>query len=363
MFSAKLNNEEIKIAKNNPHCLEYFITKENTSKYTQKCTKCSLVYSLKEDAYDNNEKYMKNELSKYKKMKDFEQANLIYKYDDLPYLLDYENTFPIPTTVIHWGQLKMFLTTFLFLIKVVKETDEVVNIIYPGSAKGDNILILCELFPNTRWYLIDPNKYHPKLYSHKQIIECKNELFTNKLAEYYYNKLKNTKLLFISDIRVATDDKSILRDQNQNTNWYTILKPNYAFLKFRCPYYKPEKYQYYTGKIYLQPYAPIKSTETRILLSGILEEKIYDIDEYIGRMFYFNRVLRPAYYKTFANNKHMDHCWDCAYFSYIVKNYIINFPNVNPYSTDVSDFISKIIDIIAQTNLNRLALKSSIKII
>jgi hypothetical protein len=152
----------------------------------------------------------------------------------------------------------------------------------------------------------------------------------------------------------------VIRDQNQNARWYTILKPNYAFLKFRCPYYKPEKYEYYDGKIYLQPYAPIKSTETRILLSS-LEKKTYDIDEYIGRMFYFNRVLRPAYYKILADNKHMDHCWDCAYFSYIVKNYIINFPNMNPYK-DVNNFISKIIDIIAQTNLNRLA-QPSIKII
>jgi hypothetical protein len=194
MFSAKLNNEQIKIAKNNPHCLEYFITKENISKYTNNCEKCT-VYSLKEDSYDNNKKYMKNELSKYKKMEDFEQDNLIYKYNDLPYLLDYENTYPIPTTVIHWGQLKMFLTTFLFLIKVVKETDEIVNIVYPGSAKGDNILILCDLFPNTRWYLIDPNKFHPKLHSHKQIIECKNELFTDKSAEYYYNKLKKYKII------------------------------------------------------------------------------------------------------------------------------------------------------------------------
>lgn len=392
-----LTEDKLQLARTNPHCLEYFITRDNIHDCTEctgklftkmglksnqlfekdlkylknnmnqdshdnKCSKCitsSFLFYSKEDPYDNNKKYMKNELDNFKNIDNFKKSELIYKYDDIPYLLNYEKTYPLPTTVVHWGQLKMFLTTFLFLIKVVKDDDKIVNIVYPGSARGDNILILCDLFPNTRWYLIDPNKFHLSLYKHKQIIECRNELFTDDLASYYFDILKDTKLLFISDIRLATDDINIIEDQNMNARWYSIIKPSYAFLKFRCPYNKPEKYSYYKGKIYLQPYAPIKSTETRILLAGVLEKETYDIDEYIGRMFYFNRVIRPSFYKTLYKtsdeNNYMDHCWDCSYFSYIVNNYITNFPTINPYKKyDISEFINKIIEIISKTNINRL---------
>jgi len=57
----------------------------------------------------------------------------------------------------------------------------------------------------------------------------------------------------------------------------------------------------------------------------------------------------------------LDHCWDCSYFRYLVKNYIVNFPNMNPYNKDVSIFVNKIIEIIARTNMNRL--KEQTKII
>ena len=35
--------------------------------------------------------------------------------------------------------------------------------------------------------------------------------------------------------------------------------------KFRCPYEGANIYDYYDGKIYIQPFAPVSSTESRIL--------------------------------------------------------------------------------------------------
>lgn len=204
----------------------------------------------------------------------------------------------------------------------------IVNIVYPGSAKGDNILILCNLFPNTRWYLIDPNKFNPKLFHHKQVIECRNEFFTDELALYYHKKLKGTKILFISDIRSGLDDTSIIRDQEMNTPWYSIIKPNYGFLKFRVPFeIENNIYNYYNGTIYLQPYAPVHSTETRLLLVDKLEPKAYNINEYCGKMFFFNQAMRSCYYNSIIkNHSYLDHCWDCVYYSYLIKNYINAFP-------------------------------------
>jgi hypothetical protein len=402
---SKLSSEQKQLGFKNPHCLEYFITRDNI----HDCTECmnylikskkfqfnSLLekdikiayknkkYNMKQkfdsicnqklhqvylyptlinnDNYEHNTKYNKNELDKFKKMNDFKKQDLIYKYDDIEYLLDYEKTKPKPTTVVHWGQIKMFLTTFLFLIKVVKESDKIVHIVYPGSARGDNILILCDMFPNTRWYLVDPNKFHPKLYSHPQIIECHNEFFTNELATYYHDKLHKLKekVLLISDIRLNTDDASIINDQNMNIEWHKIIQPDYSFLKFRCPYETPTKYDYYKGKIYLQPFAPTSSTETRILLTTELEKITYEIDTYHGKMLYFNRVLRPSHYNALiVDHPYLDHCWDCVYSTYLIKNYIINFPTFNPYkNVEVKEFMNNIINIIGKTNINRIKEKT-----
>ena len=90
------------------------------------------------------------------------------------------------------------------------------------------------MFPNTRWYLIDPHKFSSELYKHKQIIEIKNNFFTEDLARYYYNLFKNrdklSKLYFISDIRLSIDDVSVIKDNNINIVWHKIIQPDYSFL-------------------------------------------------------------------------------------------------------------------------------------
>jgi hypothetical protein len=216
------------------------------------------------------------------------------------------------------------------------------------------------MFPNTIWHLIDPREHHPKLYEHKQVEEIITDLFTDEIAEYFFKKFKNRdyKLLLISDIRSATEDENVLKDQEQNIKWHKIIKPDYSYLKFRCGYESEEIYKYYKGLIFIQPYAPISSSETRLLLKKELEEYEYNILEYQGKMHYFNRVLRPSYYKKslINNNNYFDHCYDCTYFSYLIKNYIDNFSNFNPFnSTNIFDIMKKITNYISKNTNNRIA--------
>ena len=91
--------------------------------------------------------------------------------------------------------------SIIFLLETIEPSDKIVHIIYPGSARGDNILILCEMFPNTRWYLTDPQYFHPDLHKHKQVLECTNEFMTEAKAIRYSEKFKDRKdkLLFFSD--------------------------------------------------------------------------------------------------------------------------------------------------------------------
>uniref|UniRef100_A0A6C0ECM0 Uncharacterized protein n=1 Tax=viral metagenome TaxID=1070528 RepID=A0A6C0ECM0_9ZZZZ len=368
-----LNDKQKEIAYNNPHCTEYFCNYKNIVECTD-CVKYLLnnkkIKLFNEDFFEqkldlkndtkediktckkkcnngyiynhierNEEKNNKFEIDNYKLMDMFKNNDFITKYSDLPYLINYENTFPKPKTVVHWGQLKMLLITILFLIKVVDPDEKEVHIIYAGSARGDNILLLAEMFPNTIWYLVDPRPHNKKLYTKlnnkDQIHEILKEYFTDDIAKRYSEKFKNRnhKLLFLSDIREGTEDEKVLANQESNANWHRIIQPDFSYLKFRCGYESDKIYKYYKGEIYLQVYAPASSTEARILFKKELEDYEYNIDEYQGKMLYFNRVIRPSYHKTlFKENYYFDHCYDCTYFSYIIKNYLSKFSNVNPFS-------------------------------
>lgn len=382
----KLDSRYKKIIRDNPHCSEFFcnldtcmnitrcikyliqnnlfkpnpflkkyekqlLDKEiNNPKNLKKCDIDGYLYDIIPRTFNPNEKtyvdkYV-SELDKYKTIENFYKQKFTYKLKDVPYVMEYGTTYPKPKSVIHWGQLKLFLTTLQFLIKYIGKSDPLINIIYAGSAPGSNIALLADMFPNTRWYLIDPAPFIPELHKHKQMIEIKNEFFTENLAKYYYNLFKNrdklSKLYFISDIRLSPDDESVIKDNNINIVWHNIIQPDYSFLKFRCPY-DGEFYDYYKGDVYIQPYAPVSSTESRLVLKKELEKEKYNINEYQGKFLYFNRIIRPAYHKqTIKQNKEFDHCYDCTFFSKIISEYFDKFNSFakNAFSSQHSDTTS-----------------------
>ena len=398
-----LTDDQKKIAYKNPHCVEYFCKIDNISN----CTKCyNFLKKKKIQIYHNNlfsdqlkankesKKYCDKHctdgfiynyvesspekdklfaIDKYKTTETFNCDKLIYKYSDLPYLVDYENTYPKPKSIVHWGQLKMLLTTLFFLMKKINLTDEEVHIIYAGSAPGDSLLLLCKMFPNTKWYLIDPRRHNKLLYkkmeNNDQICEIIEGYFTDEIAKKYSIQFKDRKykLLFMSDIREGTDDDKVLDDQTLNANWHKIIQPDYSYLKFRCGFESDVNYNYYEGKIYLQFYARQSSTETRILFEKELTPCVYNIREFEGKLFYFNRVIRPAFHKSLIkNNDLFDHCYDCTYFGYVIKNYLTKFASVNPFKdkkgnkdTDILNIMKYICNFTSKYSQNKIELQNS----
>jgi len=380
----KLNNEQLKLAYDNPHCVEYFCNANNllncTSCYQEfsrknifkmgdkmsnlqqeqiiskayqkdiknimkmkcnhKCYTNGLVYGTAKEDWEEPQNH---NIDSFRSMDNFYQDKLITTLQELPQVPDYESTPPKPKTVVHYGQIKMFLVTIIFLLQTIEPSDKIVNIIYPGSARGDNILILCEMFPNTRWYLTDPQYFHPDLHKHKQVLECANEFMTEEKAKKYSELFKDRKdkLLFFSDIRLATTDEAVMKDQENNIIWHNIIKPDYSFFKFRCPF-NEKKYDYYDGPIYFQPYGPVITTETRILLTTNLKKKTYDVHEYQSQMNFFNRVLRPSYYQTNINHQYLDHCWDCVCFRKLMEQYVVKFNKKESVETVMNNILSKI---------------------
>ena len=364
MYKCTFDKKYSKILYKNPHCIEYLCKVDNIDTYDNNCKNC-FIYN-KQNVKDIDIKFMTNKIDKYKDLNNFYKSNFIYKIDDIHTSMTYEYTNPKPITVCHWGQLKLFLTTLFFLINVVKP-NKTYNIIYPGSAPGDTIFLLLNMFPNTYWYLIDPRDCNKSLYNHKQIKEIIKDYFTDEIVNKYVEQFKNDKseLLLISDIRSSSTDEGIIFDQDLHIKWHKSLKPKYSYFKFRCPYkHVDDIYSYYKGKIYLQPYAPLSSTETRLLLKTKLEKHNYNINEYQGKMMYFNRVIRPSFYvkSIIKDNTYFDHCYDCTYFSYLIQNYLKHINNNVSFikSNDVYDIMKYIIvyiqklyrDILGQHNAN-----------
>ena len=371
----------------NPHCIEYFCVLDN-------CYNCSQCYKYLKQKYDNyydrynqdidftfqdknilfqlanvdkdecdkkcfvkdgiiygtrlrlkdDNKYMTHNIDKVKGImnkKNFERKELNTNvFLTLPILnkldpdkkINYELTMPKNKTVIKWGQLKLFLEVLFSFVKVFDTNDKMVHVIYAGSAPGTSLITLCDLFPLLRLYLIDPREQAPGLIGHPQVIEIRNEYFTDNTAKYYHDKMAEPKknkemVIFMSDIRISTDDTSINRDNKIQMDWHEIIKPDWSFLKFRCPYSAPKnKIQYFDAEYYFQPYAPASSTETRVIVPTECKMMDIDVNEYQRICLFHNRVLRPSYYTCGVNHKYFDKCFDCSFFKNIMEDYNKKFP-------------------------------------
>jgi hypothetical protein len=368
---------------NNPHCIEYFCVFDN-------CKNCSDCYKYLYYKYNNNydriekdtmitneEKNILLQLSSSKEecmkacndgflygikltphdkeyanhfidavkgianKKNFKKSKLIESVWDVikiiknldpkGTLIPYESTYPKPTTVIKWGQLKLFLEVLFFFNKVIDKNDMEVHVVYAGSAPGTSLITLCKLFPCLRLYLIDPREQARGLIGHPQVVEIRTQFFTNETAEYYFKKMenikKNHKVLFMSDIRMYTDDINIVKDNMIQAEWHNIIKPLYSYLKFRCPWVADnDTIKYFDAEYYFQPFAPVHSTETRVLVPTNCKMRDINIREYEQICFFHNRILRPSYYECGINHLYIDRCYDCTFFYQIMKEYNIKFP-------------------------------------
>ncbi len=256
---------------------------------------------------------------------------------------------------IHWGQRKLLISEIEFLCVFFKNqtttSQSDVVVVYAGAAPGTHILILRELFPQIKFILYDPARFNSDLLTDEKI-EIHNELFTDEVCITLRDKYAKHVLLFVSDIRtanIATMDAEqveshIDADQQMQMRWYNLLKPELSMLKFRLPW-ENKIITYLKGEIYIQAYAPLSSTETRLIVEkdALLTE--YDSKAYEEQMFYFNKYLRDSHYLN-ANNPNEFLNYDEAIEQYIINLYFKlndeqNFSNcLENFNTDPSSYIS-----------------------
>lgn len=233
-FNCILDNKMKKILLKNPHTIQYFCNVSNITNNNNN-TKHNFIYKYYKSFIPP--KLAENIFTDHLNVKKYKKKKLPITLSDIPYTSTYIGSKQLPRTTIHWGQMKLFLSTLHFLLNYCPKMKKV-NILYVGSAEGYNIPILVNMFPNTFWYLIDPrDKYDKRLYKMKRVKKIIIDYFTNDMAHQMKNKLKKHLLLFITDIRTVSGEmikeEDIDIDMKLQLEWYYILNPDYSQFKFR----------------------------------------------------------------------------------------------------------------------------------
>ena len=193
---------------------------------------------------------------------------------------------------VHLGQLKLFLSELEFVTHCLRQHTDPALFVYAGSAPSNKIMILCDMFPNIKLLLVDPND-HNVMTSQEQIVYLKTHsagttygisnreynvyvggavkraqrraitdltrdvaepdldfiktskyrvyIFEGYMTEAIADQFKDTPCYFISDIRTNTEsdlpkDVDILWNSAQQFVWLNKMKPIKCMLKFRVPY-------------------------------------------------------------------------------------------------------------------------------
>ena len=241
---------------------------------------------------------------------------------------------------IHWGQLKLMLSEVEFLTLVYKQYKEAkdtrpIYIVYAGAAPGHHIDYLHSMFPDIYFYLYDPNDFVAK---ENDKVKTFVQFFMDEDAKKWKDDSKYVCL--ISDIRTfPATEENIVDNMNLQKGWWDIMNPELSMFKFRLPW-NEGKTEYMEGDIYLQVYPPITSTETRLIVKKNAPIIKYDNTKYEEQCYYHNMVTRNSIHNIslFTNgetiddinlyNKHLDACYDCMAFIYIVKKYMEVIKNI-----------------------------------
>lgn len=196
-----------------------------------------------------------------------------------------------------------------------------------------------------------------------------------------------SRLYFVSDIRTNIDDEGpstfdIMWNSAQHVEWVTKMVPTESMLKFRTPFFnesdselqafeelstKPpfsfafdataeihnyrdfrsRSFTFFDGEIFIQPWAPISSTETRLVFQGAPGMRKYDAAEYEDRFFYYNKILRNfQLYKNPNADRGLgfDHCADCALENQIWTDYCKS-RGVTDISSEVHHYVKTLSDL------------------
>lgn len=230
----------------------------------------------------------------------------------------------------HIGHRKLLCVVLEFLTICQKKinTDDCL-VLYIGAAPFISYNVLHHLYPKTKWIVYDTNKFiFDKPYKN---VEIKNQYFTDNdinIVKKIFENDDKKHLLYINDMRINPGEIDVLNDMRKQEQWIMDLNPFASSVKFRLPYYKMEENKdlenilYLDGKVYLQTYAPKRSTETRLISFSPYKFKNYNLKDYEEKLVYFNEILRTKDFYYQDSDKYLFlHYYDNVREYYIFKKY------------------------------------------
>ena len=237
-----------------------------------------------------------------------------------------------PRVQLHNGQRKLLMSEIDFFVGLTELTGgiaaEDITVVYAGSAPGTHIPYLGKLFPKFKWELYDPRQFAPAL-AHTPRVRTHVQFFEDADAEKFAGR---PGIVFVSDIRTGEtvssmttgeSNKLVAQDMAMQQRWVKLMQPAAYSLKFRLPYsekagVEQPPVEYLAGEVRIQPWAPLSSTETR-LIGGVGDwdkTAMYNPGLYEKQLFYVNTILRQ--WRTYRHGvptslvSGLDLCFDCA---------------------------------------------------
>jgi hypothetical protein len=265
----------------------------------------------------------------------------------------------------HNGQSKLFFDLFLLLTRYGHLAK---TVLYAGAAPGTNIALAATYFPDHVFYLYDPARFSLNCTDLKDIrgglVQKRISVVTGKDGYFDDNTAKawakrDMPLIFISDIRKSTArDEDFEGEVKENMaaqmRWYEILGNNakVSMFKFRLPY-ESEQVKYLAGKVWLQPWAPVTSTETRlVVLGGEVPLVTYDSCKYAEQLFYHNTVVRewgkfpvPGVKSGLLSNDGFDACYDCRRTAAAYEEFVKKFVSPDISTDELVKRVESMIDV------------------
>jgi hypothetical protein len=241
--------------------------------------------------------------------------------------------------------------------------------IYAGAASGTHILYLSSLFPTVHFELYDPRDFDMCL-KKSDMVNTHVQYFTDETAKQWIALDHTDKtILLVSDIRTGEPGKMtnaevenrVKIDHECQQTWYRIMNPDMAMFKFRLPW-DDETTEYLDGDIYIQPYPPAASTETRLIVGRSCGMKTYDNRQYEGQLFYYNNHERPMEYMNRLSDIAPIHKeWLTNEYDYAAEVHILHeyLQLINPGISDENNTIIQMVSDISNTLSNRRTLRTT----
>lgn len=218
----------------------------------------------------------------------------------------------------HWGQFKLLASEIDLFVRCRRKfgPQTCYVMVYAGAANGLHLPVLADLFPEVVILAYDGAKFDRSVFRHSRIrvFEGRRGFVTDaalpsidkQARREERNMLRSqrgwtrARRLFVSDIRISPDNASVHADMVNQARWGISLRCHVMMLKFRLPYpssvWEPPRvdaardfgmspsslasitppppdpsivrssYLYLKGMIQPQVFAPMHSTETRLIV-------------------------------------------------------------------------------------------------